>query len=536
MRALRVVLNAAFTGKRRRGVHDRDRRLCLERLEDRCLLTIWTIDAIPLIAGNNNGARGLNAQGHAVGYSDDGSGHTHAFLYNGTTTVDLGTIAGQTYNSEALGLNSLDDVVGDSDDGSGNKHAFLKLHGSAGLTDLKTIQNVKGSSFATAINDSQKVVGYSVYAATQTPSPDHGFLYSYPDALPIKDLGTWSGGDVSSQAWAIENSTQLNVVGKSQTFTYTGFEQYPNYHAVLWQNLPPTGPANLGTIGSGHESHAFGINTSGHCCGDSSTDQTIQHGNAPPHAFLYNPSWNTSMLQIDAGKPWSVQSRAMGINASDQVVGTWTSSSDPQAAPQDSFLYDSNGMHKLSDLIDPASGWVGLIAYAINDSEWIVGEGTLNSHTRAFLMKPPTTGPGTGGESKWPPPSDGGFLPGLAPTALGPSGVPTSSSIGADPLKTSLLEVVAVSAETTVATVSLRDAVTGFAASVRGGPIFHCFRLGADGLVGRMGQCLDRSSTRIGLVIGEEALDASHTLDGGARSSLRLLRRRDVSFRSTGRC
>ena len=45
-------------------------------------------------------------------------------------------------------------------------------------------------------------------------------------------------------------------------------------------------------------------------------------------------------------------------------------------------------MTDLNSLVDPASGWNITIAQAINDSGQIVGGGTINGQTHAFLMTP----------------------------------------------------------------------------------------------------------------------------------------------------
>jgi hypothetical protein len=42
----------------------------------------------------------------------------------------------------------------------------------------------------------------------------------------------------------------------------------------------------------------------------------------------------------------------------------------------------------LNTLIDPSLGWTLTAAYSINNNGWIVGEGTHNGQTRAYLLIP----------------------------------------------------------------------------------------------------------------------------------------------------
>ena len=386
--------------------------LRLEALEVRWLLT-YTITDLGTLGGATSIANGINANGDIVGSADTSDGHTHAFLLlNGGTMQDLGTLSGGN-NSFALGINSSQHVAGYSEIqltgwSSTLTHAFL--YDGTAMNDLHTLIGSDGNSknsFALALNNSDVVVGKSIYATETTPESYHAFVYDtavYHDTT-VHDLGSYSGSpphDIS-YATAVDNSTTANIVGASQNFDPT----YYNLHCVSWQDTSPvTGPTNLGTMGTGHESHAFGINASGHVLGDSATDQNVNHGNSPPHALLYNGTLNSPWTQLDLNVTWCTQSRAVGINASDVVVGNWnTETVDPNAFTF-GFIWDStNRMKKLSDRIPSGTGWINPIATAINDSGWIVGQGSHNGALHAFLLKP-GSGPNLPGEVKFPPPPE----------------------------------------------------------------------------------------------------------------------------------
>jgi uncharacterized membrane protein len=86
-----------------------------------------------------------------------------------------------------------------------------------------------------------------------------------------------------------------------------------------------------------------------------------------------------------------VQSRGLGIGPDGSVVGTAT----PQSGLPVGALWTPDGtMYDLNRLIDPASGWVLQSALAVNAHGQIVGHGTWNGQSRAFLLRPLDAGQG----------------------------------------------------------------------------------------------------------------------------------------------
>jgi probable HAF family extracellular repeat protein len=126
------------------------------------------IHELPLYPGDRVGAAtAINDAGQAVG----GSGIClpvsfgaleHALLWNGRSTVNLGSLGG-TYDNLGTAINDRGQVVGWSDlpgdtPSSGTTHAFLWQNGV--MTDLGTLPG-DTSSYAYGINDSGQVVGQS---------------------------------------------------------------------------------------------------------------------------------------------------------------------------------------------------------------------------------------------------------------------------------------------------------------------------------------------------------------------------------------
>ena len=79
-------------------------------------------------------------------------------------------------------------------------------------------------------------------------------------------------------------------------------------------------------------------------------------------------------------------SRARGMNDSGDVVGEWRILVGGQQRLR-AFLYEDGRMKDMNGLIPAGSGWQLTGAQAINESGQIVGAGTTNNQTRAFLYE-----------------------------------------------------------------------------------------------------------------------------------------------------
>ena len=102
-------------------------------------------------------------------YLADGFSY-HAFLYDGSSMQDLGTLGGNF--SAGVAISSLAQVVGDSYTSSGALHAFL-FDGSSiiDLNDLIPADSGWVLMYASGINDSGQIIGIGTFFGE-----DRGFL------------------------------------------------------------------------------------------------------------------------------------------------------------------------------------------------------------------------------------------------------------------------------------------------------------------------------------------------------------------------
>ena len=124
----------------------------------------------------------------------------------------------------------------------------------------------------------------------------------------------------------------------------------------------------------------MGVNSLGHVAGRTTTnaDEMMQ-------AFLWTPQTGMKALGILGTGPGGTRyTEANGINDSDWVVGDGTQPSGSVA-----FLWTPTcGLLDLNNLIPANSGWTLYQANAINNVGQIVGYGNLGGKTRAFLLTP----------------------------------------------------------------------------------------------------------------------------------------------------
>ncbi len=302
--------------------------------------------------GNFSRAAAINDCGQIVGatgnsaYPDTPASPAPFLWAQGVMTL-LSLPAPARYG-QALALNKFQQVVGSIYNGTADK-AVIWTNGSYAQLPFPG-----DGPAARGISDCGFVVGEGgapPAGNTQAYSTQNGLIHLQPiPPTPPNVLPT----DRYARAYAINNVGQ--VVGGSDTGTPIPFPKayappVPGIHAVLWENGMVT---DLGPLHPGEGSEAYGINDRGQVVGRS--------GN---RAILWN---NSAKTDLGPGA-------ALGINNAGTIIG-------------DSFLWRPNGRVTLASLLPPSSDWSNLTGADINDRGEVVGTGTHNGQTRAFLLVP----------------------------------------------------------------------------------------------------------------------------------------------------
>jgi probable HAF family extracellular repeat protein len=317
----------------------------------------YTLTDLGALGGYSSGAFSVNALGQVVGAAQLPDETYTAFSYTAFSytgvggMVDLGGLGG-TY-TVAHGVNASGLIVGQSyTAGNATIRAFLTTSGGT-LIDLGTI-GTSGNSMAYGINDSGTIVGKS----TNTEGRDRAFSYTIGGAMT--DLGTLGGQ--YSQAMAV--SSAGHIVGSATT------EDNAATHAFL---LAPGGNmVDLGALDITHASSGLAVNASGQVVGFSGIDEAKS-------AFSYTSAGG----MVDLGSFGGFYNVAMGLNDAGQIVGT---SGADGWADQRAFLYENGVMHDLNDFVTGAAGWTLVEATGINELGQIVGYGSYNDTSHAFLL------------------------------------------------------------------------------------------------------------------------------------------------------
>lgn len=305
------------------------------------------------LGGATTAGYGVNEfAGTMVGRSETPSGRYHGFAFSDKGAVDLGTLGG--LQSIAYDV-EYGRIVGQSQTASGEEHAFsAPVYPTPGpMTDLGTLGGTFSAAYGAGIG-SGMVVGASRTAGNARLRAFQWVQGGSMTALPFD----W-GGD--SEARAVMDD---QIVG------YACTAGNASCRAFLFANGVAT---NLGSLGG--NSVATGINTAGQIVGTSFVSGTRKH------AFRHADG-----VMTDLGTLGGLNSEGLGINSDGDVVGSAQTSSGVTRA----FIWRAGVMTNLNTLIPSGSGWVLQTARAISEGGQIVGTGTHNGVTRAFLLTPPT--------------------------------------------------------------------------------------------------------------------------------------------------
>ena len=185
--------------------------------------------------------------------------------------------------------------------------------------------------------------------------------------------------------YAVGNANLFPAIGGSsyQAGWIRGPDSRDSWQALIWNGQSGmalgTAPPAFGEPGFGTASVANGVNDAGHAVG------AVGNANLQSETAV---TWGLSPNGGDPLAPLHAQlgsySEAFGINAHDQIVGTFGSYTNPHA-----FLFTGDQLLDLNSLTPANSGWTLLSATGINDQGQIVGYGIgPGGNLHQFLLTP----------------------------------------------------------------------------------------------------------------------------------------------------
>ena len=229
---------------------------------------------ILLTARDINSAGQIVGVGHPLGRRNN-TGSVAAYRYTPPAAgesvgrVDNLWVPGLHFQEDATAINDNGDVAGHFVSADTNcYHAFLWT-AEAGFIDLGTLTGQ--DTYVTAIND-RSGVDIQIAGYAKTSAGDRAWRYDTATGT-MQNLGLISGSSGVSRGWDLNNLG--NVVGLANAGS--------NRRAFRFSESG--GMTDLGAIGSGKHSEAFGVNDFGDIVGFTDTDSRASRN--MPQAFLY---------------------------------------------------------------------------------------------------------------------------------------------------------------------------------------------------------------------------------------------------------
>jgi len=357
-------------------------------------------------AGTSSAPLGINAFGWTTGSSNlVANGPQHAFLWNPNAGMfNLATLGGQqcsTCNSAANGVNLFGETAVGSEtsnmDPNGEDFCAYGTHhqclGAIGkIRSLTALSVLPGGNNANAfdVNGLGQVVGVS-----ETGTSDTTCASATPSQMLRFEAASWGldgrvqalkplSGDTVSYALGMNNSGQ--AIGASGLCSNAPVSPIPFApHAVLWdRNGSPTDLGHLPGTPAGVLNVATSINDRGDVVGFACVGSDTNPATCPEDTFL----WTRETGMQDLGQfPGSIVTGpccSHTINNQGVIVGFALDASFNERA----IIFQGKTPVDLNTLIPPNSGWYLECAQGINDAGEIVGFGTINGSTHAFLATP----------------------------------------------------------------------------------------------------------------------------------------------------
>ena len=236
----------------------------------------------------------------------------------------------------------------------GSKTERAVIFGMGGTIDLSLLLPGRPRSLAQGINNRGTVVGYY---HRNSDDVQRAFVYDGENAIDL---------EISPSGIA----RNINDLGQ-----IVGFERDDLNHlrGYVWSEGTRTLLPSLGGI----RTSASAINNRGQVAGNSQLIPNV----SPGHAFLFNQG-DPNLLDLGA---LLAGSQASDINRFGEVVGV---NQNDDNTERRAYIHTKGSMIDLNGVVANSSDWTLEVAHAINDYGQIVGQGTLDGVSTAFLLTP----------------------------------------------------------------------------------------------------------------------------------------------------
>lgn len=351
--------------------------------EEFTLIDLGTLGGTQSFALDVNNNRQVS--GNSLVTSDPGSTGSllRAYLWTSGTMTNLGSMApippSTSTNRFARGyaVNDAGVAVGEFNNDSSRSFVFI----GGVMSGLTRLAGDNDNGVAHDINNAGVIVGISSNGTASKPT-----MWTYDGSNYVaSNLGTIIGTPTSSgRAWAINE--QGVAVGLSSNGSTS--------QATMWKSGTII---NLTSLGSGvNFSQAYSINDHLQVVGASSTGETVgdltgtTSTTSLTRAFLWQEGTMTELPPFNLytpennGATTNYHSEAKDINEAGLVVGN---SSRISGSPAVATLWENGLPIDLNTFLPAGSGWVLLSAEGINENGDIVGYGTFNGSSRAYLLE-----------------------------------------------------------------------------------------------------------------------------------------------------
>lgn len=339
----------------------------------------YAVQGLGTLPGDSGSiAYGISDNGIIVGASRDAGGNNtlSGFKWQAGAMTDLDLYAGHTA-MRPWGVNRQGNVAGRATNGPGGSN-YGVFHNGSGWQLAGWVGGTRGNAFG--INESNQVVGNmrlpsNDYSRAFVWTPGGGTvqlptLFADDPGNGVPSYGGFEGGSYATGIDAV--GTVVGSSGLTDTHgTDRGFKWAPGGGMV---DLGTPASQGLAGLADYTVSYAQNLNNAGLVVGAADRGPGLTRA-------VY---WDAAGQIYDLGTLGGTSGWAYAINEDNVAVGF----SNNAAGQSRAFGWDGGALVDLNTLIDTSNGWTLSRAYDINESGWIVGEGTLNGVTQAVLLTP----------------------------------------------------------------------------------------------------------------------------------------------------